>query len=191
MKVHHQVCDRRNLCRAQKMSHFVDGGRIRITHVASDVFCCRTVWPFRRLENMGKFCGLINKSARNSKSARGNTITQIMPLLVACGVFERIHCSNWSYLFVAFGCKSLAVSNTIMEINSFKMVFGSIRGFISIDIDVSELQVNQCSPFQITECERARNGVSLRHESWYNQIEAFHDSHKCHLDSMQVSKFHT
>lgn len=56
-----------------------------------------------------------------------------------------------------------------------------MRGFVSIDIDVSELQVNQCeSPHSMDR----RHGAN--DDKIFNQIEAFHGSHKCHLDSMTV-----
>lgn len=62
-----------------------------------------------------------------------------------------------------------------------------MRGFLSIDIDVSALQVNQCtSPYSI-DYRHARTNTQNRYEEQiFNQIEAFHDTHKCHLDSMTV-----
>lgn len=61
-----------------------------------------------------------------------------------------------------------------------------MRGFLSIDIDVSELQVNQCNLPQSLEYRHARNNKLNHYDEIFNQIEAFHDSHKCHLDSMMV-----
>lgn len=62
-----------------------------------------------------------------------------------------------------------------------------MRGFLSIDIDVSELHVNQCTvPYSI-DYRRARiNTLNHYDDKIFNQIEAFHGSHKCHLDSMTV-----
>jgi hypothetical protein len=97
-----------------------------------------------------------------------------------------------------------------------------MRGFLSIDIDVTELQVDQCElpnypplvemdqfdfitppspsplPIQLsTTLITTTTGKSLSnfHNNKYQvvksiehffQIEVFHGSHKCHLDSMQV-----
>lgn len=65
-------------------------------------------------------------------------------------------------------------------------VFVSIKGFLSIDIDVSELQVNQCSARS-----SARSKEPLTANQYYNeifsQIEIFHESNKCHSSSMLVS----
>lgn len=92
-----------------------------------------------------------------------------------------------------------------------------LRGFLSIDIDVSELYINQCdmnnnqfysenhysnrnnkSPFnqdhqqqqqmnqyftQLTPLQPPSSAFHLD-----NEIDAFHGSHKCHRDSMDVSK---
>lgn len=58
-----------------------------------------------------------------------------------------------------------------------------MKGFLSIDIDVSELQVNQCSS--------PRSKEPLTANKYYNeifsQIEIFHESNKCHPHSMLVS----
>lgn len=65
----------------------------------------------------------------------------------------------------------------------FCVQFISIKGFLSIDIDVSELQVNQCgSP-------RSKEPLSANkyYTEIFSQIEIFHDSNKCHSHSMLVS----
>lgn len=83
-----------------------------------------------------------------------------------------------------------------------------IRGFLSIDVDVSELQVNQCdrsrtfNPLVAGDARlmraRTRKGDSLGYETIFEknsvilvntednakEIEAFLGSHKCHLDTM-------
>ena len=61
-----------------------------------------------------------------------------------------------------------------------------MRGFLSIDIDVSDLQVNQCNAPAAFEYQRIRSSKVLNHEDVFSQIEAFHNSNKCHMDSMQV-----
>lgn len=62
-----------------------------------------------------------------------------------------------------------------------------MRGFLSIDIDINELQVNQCSaPTYLYEYQAIRNGKPVQHDEAFNQMDAFHESHKCHLDSMEV-----
>lgn len=61
-----------------------------------------------------------------------------------------------------------------------------IKGFLSIDIDVSELQVNQCYQPQVEEYYAARNSKANHYTEILHQVEAFHGSHKCHSDSMKV-----
>lgn len=62
-----------------------------------------------------------------------------------------------------------------------------MRGFLSIDIDINELQVNQCSaPTYLYEYQAIRNGKPVQHDEVFNQMDAFHESHKCHVDSMEV-----
>lgn len=64
--------------------------------------------------------------------------------------------------------------------------FYSIKAFLSIDIDVSELQVNQCNS--------PRSKEPLSANKYYNeifsQIEIFHESNKCHSNTMLVSTRH-
>ncbi|XP_055590502.1 probable G-protein coupled receptor CG31760 isoform X2 [Uranotaenia lowii] len=69
-----------------------------------------------------------------------------------------------------------------------------LRAFLSIDIDVSNLQVNQCespSRFEIMSYNHHLRqyypfvrSSRLSQDEQLNQIEAFHGSHKCHLHSM-------
>ena len=49
-----------------------------------------------------------------------------------------------------------------------------MKGFLSLDIDVSGLEVNQCD---------LSSGPTLS-----NQIEALRSTHKCHNDTTQVSE---
>ncbi|XP_044007176.1 probable G-protein coupled receptor CG31760 [Aphidius gifuensis] len=53
-----------------------------------------------------------------------------------------------------------------------------IRDFISVDIDISGLEVNQCDVNQSTYFQDDDPQVN-------NQIEAFWSSHKCHIESTQ------
>ncbi|XP_032580005.1 probable G-protein coupled receptor CG31760 isoform X2 [Drosophila sechellia] len=82
-----------------------------------------------------------------------------------------------------------------------------LRGFISIDIDVSTLRVNQCEaepyPFgsrrQKMQQLQTHNRLGARRtsllgsrmgaidESTINDLQAFHSSHKCHRTSMVVA----
>lgn len=64
-----------------------------------------------------------------------------------------------------------------------------MRGFLSIDINVSELQVNQCDLSRQNDYPNFRNNKFSHHDEQFNQIEAFHGSHKCHVGSMQVECF--
>lgn len=88
-----------------------------------------------------------------------------------------------------------------------------LRGFISIDIDVTTLRVNQCeaepyhfgsrrqkqqqlqqqqrlttrrSPFLASNRPVGGLGAS-QDEATINDLQAFHSSHKCHRESMMVS----
>lgn len=100
---------------------------------------------------------------------------------------------------------------------SFLFEFVSLRGFLSIDVDVSELYINQCDMnnnqfYSENHYSNYRNNkFSSNHEHQHqfpmnshsvhqltplqpsstfhldNEIEAFHGSHKCHRDSMDVS----
>lgn len=90
----------------------------------------------------------------------------------------------------------------------------SLRGFLSIDIDVSELYINQCDNqlYSETRYSNFRNNkvptnqdqqhqppaahffahqlIPLHPSTSYNEdheIDAFHGSHKCHHESMDVS----
>ncbi|XP_058450108.1 probable G-protein coupled receptor CG31760 isoform X3 [Malaya genurostris] len=70
-----------------------------------------------------------------------------------------------------------------------------LRGFLSIDIDISDLQVNQCdnpSKLELMSYNHhlrqyypfVRN-IKLSDDEQLHQIEAFHGSHKCHMHSMR------
>ncbi|XP_058056511.1 probable G-protein coupled receptor CG31760 [Anopheles bellator] len=70
-----------------------------------------------------------------------------------------------------------------------------IRGFLSIDININDLQVNQCNNpnrFEILSYNQhlrqyypfVRN-LRLGEDEQLRQIEAFHGSHKCHVHSMR------
>ncbi|XP_049535012.1 probable G-protein coupled receptor CG31760 [Anopheles darlingi] len=70
-----------------------------------------------------------------------------------------------------------------------------IRGFLSIDIDINDLQVNQCNNpnrFEILSYNQhlrqyypfVRN-LKTGEDEQLRQIEAFHGSHKCHVHSMR------
>nr|XP_029714675.1 probable G-protein coupled receptor CG31760 isoform X1 [Aedes albopictus] len=70
-----------------------------------------------------------------------------------------------------------------------------LRGFLSIDIDISDLQVNQCNnpnKLEIMSYNQhlrqyypfVRNSKPTEEEQ-FSQIEAFHGSHKCHVHSMR------
>ncbi|XP_055635409.1 probable G-protein coupled receptor CG31760 isoform X2 [Toxorhynchites rutilus septentrionalis] len=70
-----------------------------------------------------------------------------------------------------------------------------LRGFLSIDIDISDLQVNQCeNPNRLEVLSYNHHlrqyypfvrSIKLSDEEQLNQIEAFHGSHKCHVHSMR------
>lgn len=70
-----------------------------------------------------------------------------------------------------------------------------LRGFLSIDIDISDLQVNQCeNPNKLDVMSYHQHlrqyypyvrNIKLTDEEQYSQIEAFHESHKCHVHSMR------
>ncbi|XP_058815924.1 probable G-protein coupled receptor CG31760 isoform X2 [Topomyia yanbarensis] len=70
-----------------------------------------------------------------------------------------------------------------------------LRGFLSIDIDISDLQVNQCDNPNKLELMSYNHhlrqyypfvrNIKLSDEDQLHQIEAFHGSHKCHVHSMR------
>lgn len=60
-----------------------------------------------------------------------------------------------------------------------------MRGFLSVDIDVSDLHINQCN-LPITRFVPSRTNQLSNHDDVFNEIDVFHNSHKCHEDSMQV-----
>lgn len=63
----------------------------------------------------------------------------------------------------------------------------SVKGFLSIDIDVSELQVNQCNSPRFKENNQNQPLTANKYyDEIFSQIEIFHDSNKCHPYSMLV-----
>lgn len=68
-----------------------------------------------------------------------------------------------------------------------------LRGFISIDIDISALRVNQCEAvvyrfnYQQIQSRRLHSADSQTTDA-LNDLQAFHSSHKCHRKTMVVSK---
>lgn len=104
--------------------------------------------------------------------------------------------------------------------SAFHFQIVSLRGFLSIDIDVSELYINQCdmnndqihsevlysnirnnkipsNQDQLQQQQQPQMIQYLSHQltpiqppssfNLDNEIDAFHGSHKCHRDSMDVS----
>lgn len=67
-------------------------------------------------------------------------------------------------------------------------LFGNrIKGFLSVDIDISELQVNQCSSPRLKETNQIQPlSANKYYDDIFRQIEIFHDSNKCHPFSMLV-----
>ncbi|XP_059220615.1 probable G-protein coupled receptor CG31760 [Stomoxys calcitrans] len=67
-----------------------------------------------------------------------------------------------------------------------------LRGFVSIDIDVTGLRVNQCEApvayrFNYQQIQTRRLHLvdtSSQSSEFINDIQAFHKSHKCHRDTM-------
>lgn len=64
-----------------------------------------------------------------------------------------------------------------------------MRGFLSIDVDISDLHINQCH-LPIPRAPSRTNQLS-NHEEVFNEIDVFHNSHKCHEDSMQVLHYYS
>jgi hypothetical protein len=96
----------------------------------------------------------------------------------------------------------IQIDQSFHVISSF-CALDRLRGFLSIDIDVSELYINQCDMnnnqfYSENHYSNFRNNKSPDHQltplqppsSFHldNEIDAFHDSHKCHRHSMDVSK---
>ena len=114
--------------------------------------------------------------------------------------------SSLYYIEIYYGINQLT---SLFYINNNN----SLRGFLSIDIDVSGLYINQCDISNQFYSDSHHNSnfrynskfnhnqhqsnaqlfthpiVSLQTPSPFhqdNEIDAFHDSHKCHRDSMDV-----
>lgn len=69
---------------------------------------------------------------------------------------------------------SVSKDNRLKAFNVFFLC--SIRDFLSVDIDISGLEVNQCDV-----------DTSDDEKKLDNQIESFRGSHKCHDDTTQVN----
>lgn len=109
----------------------------------------------------------------------------------------------------------------LLTLLSFYPLVDRLRGFLSIDIDVSELYINQCdillnsnqffSEIHYSSSRHNKFPSNQDHQQQFstnpfanpqlvllqpppltfhfdNEIEAFHGSHKCHRDSMDVRK---
>uniref|UniRef100_A0A8W7Q5A8 G-protein coupled receptors family 3 profile domain-containing protein n=1 Tax=Anopheles coluzzii TaxID=1518534 RepID=A0A8W7Q5A8_ANOCL len=98
----------------------------------------------------------------------------------------------WTYPYYSCGQKKWILSYSVAIP---PMGRHGIRGFLSIDIDISDLQVNQCNNpnrFEILSYNQhlrqyypfVRN-LKLGEDEQMRQIEAFHGSHKCHVHSMR------
>ncbi|XP_053675296.1 probable G-protein coupled receptor CG31760 [Anopheles nili] len=98
----------------------------------------------------------------------------------------------WTYPYYSCGQKKWILSYSVAIP---PMGRHGIRGFLSIDIDISDLQVNQCNNpnrFEILSYNQhlrqyypfVRN-LKLGEDEQLRQIEAFHGSHKCHVHSMR------
>lgn len=157
MKPAHLDCDRESLARVRKMYLIADGGRIRTIHAINDVGFYLTVWLYRRFPTTGIFF--------------------FSQIYVNRSFGQLIISHLWLSLSFQFTRSALGV-----HFSDNRM-----RGFLSIDIDVSELQVNQCTlPYSIDYRHGRPNTRIHNDDKIFNQIEAFHGSHKCHLDSMTV-----
>lgn len=76
----------------------------------------------------------------------------------------------------------------LFSISSLPFSSRRIKGFLSVDIDVSELQVNQCSsPRSKDPLYAASISANKYYDEIFSQIEIFHDSNKCHPRTMMVS----
>lgn len=62
-----------------------------------------------------------------------------------------------------------------------------MRGFLSIDIDISDLHINQC---EMPRPAPARANQLSNYDESFSEIDVFHNSNKCHEDSMQVRTGH-
>lgn len=69
--------------------------------------------------------------------------------------------------------------------------YASVRGYLSIDVDVSNLEINQCD----NESYPTKNHNNTSENKWTsattssNEFDLFYGSHKCHRMSMQVKWF--
>ncbi|SPP79222.1 blast:Probable G-protein coupled receptor CG31760 [Drosophila guanche] len=104
----------------------------------------------------------------------------------------------WTYPYFSCALSKWLVSYSIAIPPSGRH---GLRGFISIDIDVTSLRVNQCEAQQYLFGTRKQQPLShtrryprlaasksaaaaLNDEATINDLQAFHSSHKCHRTSM-------
>ncbi|KAG4080734.1 hypothetical protein HA402_013264 [Bradysia odoriphaga] len=87
----------------------------------------------------------------------------------------------WTYPYYSCGNRRwiLSYSVAIPPIGIHGM-----RGFLSVDIDISDLHINQCD-LPIPRPVPSRPNQLSNHDEVFNEIDVFHNSHKCHEDSMQ------
>lgn len=102
---------------------------------------------------------------------------------------------KWTFPYFSCSLSKWILSYSI-EIPTNHSHSHGLRGFISVDIDVSGLRVNQCEPplvktTMLFEHPHDKYKLAVNEVvSWdaANDIQVFYRSHKCHRDTMRVSK---
>lgn len=102
----------------------------------------------------------------------------------------------WTYPYFSCAVSKWLVSYSIAIPPSGRH---GLRGFISVDIDVTSLRVNQCdaTPYRFSSQQqllrqrqptrRSTAAANNNDVDTINDLQAFHSSHKCHRASMVVS----
>lgn len=87
------------------------------------------------------------------------------------------HCFESQQLFGSISNCLFWIKRSAISTNVDEIIFCSrVREFLSVDIDISGLEVNQCDP----------SPHSNENEILSNQIASFKGTHKCHTDTTQV-----
>lgn len=87
----------------------------------------------------------------------------------------------WTYPYFSCPSQKWLLSYSLIIPPSAKGHYSDLSGLISIDIEISDLRVNQCPNL-----ERNINKDVASHLHQDNDIEVFHNSHKCHRSNMKV-----
>lgn len=97
----------------------------------------------------------------------------------------------WTQPYFSCPLQKWLLSYSLIIPPSPKGHYSDLRGLISIDIEITDLRVNQCHGKDESthhhQTEHAR--TAALHLHWDQDIEVFYGSHKCHRSNMKVGIF--